>query len=241
MTEITGAIAEAIRKRTASATLGTYLFFWAAYHWQGLYATFFVNQDLIYGQHGLLKNEYVNKYFFPGPMDWNFYLGILIPLVLTYLFIWWMPYILLKAYRKEQWFRVEKRIIKIEQERNIQEERKELAKETTQAIKKEVEVVKAQRAAEKLDPKMAWKNEYNRLDSQEEDYLKEVLVAVYKHRGLVYVSGMYSDAPPEFELSPNALRLADSHELISIVEDGSRIELTQKGKYFASLYDGDIL
>lgn len=242
MNEISNSIAEAIRKRTASATLGTYFFFWAAYHWQGIYVTFFVDQSLIYKEKGVLKNEYVNQHFF-GLTAWNdvhFYLGIFIPALLTYLYIWWLPYILTQAYKKEQWLKVERRIIKIDQEKRIQEDRKKLAQETTKAIKEEEKVVKARKDAVKVDPKILWGEEFAALTPKDLRLLSEILKCVYRHRGHTRVEGAYPSSPPEFVLNPNALRLGDAKDLVKQTTQGARIELTPKGKYFASKYPGVI-
>lgn len=64
MSELTDSIGEAIRKRVVSATLAIYLFFWCIFHWEALYTTFFTSQDIIYEKFGMLKNEYINHYFF---------------------------------------------------------------------------------------------------------------------------------------------------------------------------------
>lgn len=242
MSEISSAIAEAIRKRAASATLGTYLFFWSVYHWQGLYVTFFVNQDLIYGQHGLLKNEYVDKYFFGinSWNDWNFYLGLLAPAALTYLFIWWIPLILLKAYKKEQWFKVEKRIIRIDQEKRVQEDRKELAQETAKAVKEEVKTVQAKKQAAKIDPKILWDEEIRLMkDTGQFAKLKDVFVCYYQYGGERKVASQFP-SHPVFELNADSLRIADANELVTISTNGKIIKLTDKGKYFASKYEGKI-
>ena len=63
------AIFEYVRKRAVSTILVSYTVFWAIFHWQGIYATIFVDQNVIYKRYGLLKNEYVNKYFFG--LDWS--------------------------------------------------------------------------------------------------------------------------------------------------------------------------
>lgn len=243
MNEISNSIVEAIKKRTASATLGTYFFFWCAYHWQGLYVTFFVNQDLIFKtQNGLLKNEYVDQYFFgwSGWNDFDFYLGIVIPGMLTYLFIWWLPHILLKMYRKEQWFKIEKRIIRIEQEKKIQEDRKELAKETTEAIQEEVKTARAKKSAAKIDPKLLWDEEIVSLKkSKQYEKLRDVFICYYRYGGERRVEGTYKSMP-EFELNADSLRIADTYSLVTMSSNGKVIALNEKGKYFASKYEGRI-
>lgn len=239
MNEISSAIAEAIRKRAASITLGTYLFFWMAYHWQGLYVTFFVNQDLIYNQHGLLKNEYVNKYFFGfhGVQDWQFYLGFIIPLVLTYIFIWHVPrYILIRAYRQEQRHKVHRRIIKAEEEHNLQKAEENLAKQEIRTIQAGIDTSEKKKEATKKDPTILWGEEFNDIKhSTQYNYLNDIFKSVYEYKGRTSVHDEYGE--DIFTLNPNSLRFGDSRSIVDMIDNGNRIELTDKGKYFAAQYD----
>ena len=242
MSEIMSTINEMIRKRTTSLTLGSYLFFWMIFHWQGIYVTLFVSQDLIYKtQNGALKNEYVAKYFFGfnGFSDWEFFLGIVGPALLTYIFVFWLPYVLVHFYKKEQWFKVERRIIKIQQEKRIQRDKRALAKEIEQTSNQEVEAAKAAKKVSEIDPEIRWRKDYSMLDSDEENYLKQVLECVYSRGGKVKIHSV-AGGPDIYSLNPNALRFADSNGLVLLNDDGSRITLTEKGKFFARQYDGEI-
>lgn len=238
MTEISNAIAEAIRKRATSATLGTYLLFWATYHWQGLYATFFVNQDLIYGQHGLLKNEYVDKYFFGINSwdDWQFYLGIIVPAIFTCVFIWLLPhYVLIHAYRQEQRHKVRRRITKLEEELALQKTEESLARQEKQTLEAEIKTSEKKKEARKTDPTILWKEELETVrNTPQFKYLGDLLECIYRYKGYVEADDQYGD--PVFGLNPNSLRFGDSRDIINISDNGERITLTEKGKFFASEY-----
>ncbi|HSW66399.1 MAG TPA: hypothetical protein VLI54_04660 [Bacillota bacterium] len=140
--------AEAITKRTNTAILGTFTFFWAIHHWQGFYATLFVPSNLIYQKYGLLKNEYVFNYFFgarfshPKILWFHIYLpsphvlwGLLFPAILTYLYIWWLPkLVLIHAFKSEQEHKLEKKKIRLKLDRKLVEYERQTADQRSEAI-----------------------------------------------------------------------------------------------------------
>jgi len=240
---ISKSIAETIKKRAASTALATYTFFWCSYHWQGIFVTFFVKEELIYKKFNLLKNEYVNNYFFGlhGWNDWGFYLGFILPAIFTYIFIWWIPkIILLSAYKQEQRYKVDKRIIRNEEERRLQINEEHLATQETKTVEAKIEASEIKNKASEIDPTILWEQDYIKLNNNKKNYLKDILECIYKHRGYIEVGSEYVGGYPMFELNPNSLKFADSLNLIEIVDKGNRIALTDKGKYFAKKYEGVI-
>jgi hypothetical protein len=238
MSELSDSLADIIKKRTTSAVFGTYVFFWASFHWQGIYATLFTSEDLIHEKFGLMKNEYINQYFF-GWHGWSSLWGYLIPFILTLLFIWPIPQVaLIHIYRLEQRHKVARRRVKIEEEESLQVEKESLAKQTKKTLVAELAVEDKKQEAAKKDPKILWRQEFNNF-KKTNDYssFSEILRAVYTHGGDTYVSGMYSGSSPIFQLNPQALKMADVKGLITISSSGSKVKLTEKGKFFASLYD----
>lgn len=163
--------AEAITKRTSTATLGTFTFFWAAYHWQGFYATLFVPSSLIYQKYGLLKNEYVFKYFFgdkllhPKIFWFHIYVpsphvlwGILFPAFLTYLYIWWLPkLVLIHAFRSEQEHKLEKKKIRLRLDRELVEYEMQTASQRSETIEIQKDNLQAEIELAKREAKAALK------------------------------------------------------------------------------------
>ncbi len=240
MSDLGQSIVDVIKKRTSSVAFGTYIFFWATYHWQGLYTTFFVSSEQIATKfHGMLKNEYVNQYFF-GRNGWNdlsWWAGLLVPLLLTYIFIYWpLPqYVLIKIYRREQEHKTERFKIKIAEEQKRKEYETESVRSGTalqaQQITAKTNLARKRKTAAKTDPKILWDEEYQELKrSGSMTALRDVLGAVYEHQGQVRSVGgtVYVDG--------SSLRVADTRGLITIIDNGRMIQLTEKGKYFASKY-----
>lgn len=239
MSELSESIVAAFRKKTTSAAVGTYLFFWASLHWQGLYAALFVSEGEIWHKYGLLKNEYLNRYFFGihGLTDWNGYLGYLIPLVLTVLFIWPLPkFVLIWFYQLEQEHKTDRLRIK------YREEQKRKSFEITAIRKEEARITaktslaKKRNTAAKTDPKIVWDTEYQAFEKDPAfKSFTYILQAIYEHNGRTRVSDpIYNSV--EFEVPGAALYLADTLGLITIAATNGAIRLTDKGKYFASKY-----
>lgn len=234
MDELLKSFAEAIKKRTASSALGTYAFFWGVYHWQGIYTTFFVDQQLIVEKYGLLKNEYVDRYFFGWHSwdDWSFYLGYAVPVILVVIFIWLIPkFILIHAYKEEQKYKVDKRIVRFDEEKRIREKEKEVAASAKEALQAEIEVSDKRRTIERSDPTILWDKEYQEFERDPAfSSFNFIIESVYEYAGRTQFR--------DFRVPSGALAVAHSRGLIEIKQEsrGTVIELTEKGKYFVGKY-----
>jgi hypothetical protein len=240
MGELSSSIAEAFRKRAVSSAFGTYLFFWVSVHWQGIYVTLFTGEDLIYKQHRLLKNEYVNQYFF-GWHGWKSILEYILPLLFTALFIWILPkYILIHAYRQEQRHKVAKRKVKIEEEELIELKKEDLAIQERKTLEAEVVTAKKKQQVAKADPRIIWEREFRSFKLLNKEYamFSEILRAIYEHNGVKQVEDGYGNIV--FRVSPQSMRTSDVMGLIVISDSGHKLSLTEKGKFFASRYDKDL-
>ncbi|MDO8265548.1 MAG: hypothetical protein Q7T41_01240 [Candidatus Saccharibacteria bacterium] len=237
MSDLSDSVAEVIKKRTASTVYGTYLFFWAAFHWQGIYTTVFTSQEFIFTKYNMLKNEYVSQYFF-GWHGRPTIVGYLVPLIFTALFIWPLPKMLLiHIYRHEQRHKVDKRRVKIEEEQKLEVEKKALAVQEEKTIKAKIKTAKVKKAAVAKDPSILWDDEYKDFVSKEhEQMFKEILTSIYERNGDIGVDDSFGREIDR--LHPRAIKMADVRGLIEINNKDSKISLTEKGKYFARKFDG---
>ena len=227
------AILEYARKRAVSTILVSYTVFWAIFHWQGIYVTIFVNQDIIYGKYGLLKNEYVNKYFFG--FDWSniltihnleILLGWIIPVVLAYLYIWWMPKLIINpAYKKEINYKEQRRVEKIKSEKRIQDEEKKLIEKQTATEEAKIEL-----ADKKAEAPAGWERDYQDFITNYKavSSFDELLRIVYNRNSIGQTESVA-------KIDPDSLMIVEAFDLIDATES-NRIRLTEKGKYFARRY-----
>lgn len=226
-------IFEYVRKRAASTILVSYTVFWAIFHWQGIYTTIFVNQDIIYGKYGLLKNEYVNKYFFG--FDWSnivtihnleILLSWVIPAGFAYFYIWWLPkFAINPAYKKESSYKEQRKIEKIKSEKRIQDEERKLIEKQTAAEEAKIEL-----ADKKTEVSSRWERDYQDFIANEEarSSFDELLRIVYSRDSIGRTKNIA-------RMTPHSLMIVEAFDLVdATVSD--QIRLTDKGKYFARQY-----
>jgi hypothetical protein len=231
LSEIGLSIAEAIRKRTLSAALGTYTFFWLAVHWQGVYATLFVNQSYIFDKFHMLKNEYVSRYFFGYQGPWLAAWYYLAPFVLTIAYIWGVQrYLLIVAYTEEQKSRTARKKVRLKEELEIAEFEKKNAQIQTAALDAQIELSQKAEEAANQDPEIVWKNQYDQFRklASSISVLQDIMNAVYQNQGSI------TDDDGALLIDPRRQAIADSNGLVTI--HGDQITLTDKGKFFMRLF-----
>lgn len=260
MEKMDSTIAEFIRTRLSSAAVGMYGFFWLLVHAQGVYTTFFVSQDLIYKKYGLLKNEYVYKYFFGCHavtlfgfdhnkhhvyfIDWHFIWGLILPAILTYTYIWLLPkHVLIRAYEEEQQHKTAKKKIKFKQEQAISRFETEATEKKTDAVEaeitlaqNEIALAKKELEAAELNPEIAWSKDFDEFKNDPAyNSFSMIINAVYEYSGRTkrYVdNGKWSGV----DMPAGVLALADSNGLIILDNNTDTLMLTDKGKYFVRRY-----
>lgn len=227
------AIFEYARKRAVSTILVSYTVFWAIFHWQGIYATVFIDQNIIYKQHGLLKNEYVNKYFFG--FDWSniltihnldILLGWIIPAGLAYFYIWWLPkFVINPAYKREIGYKEQRKIEKTKSEKRIQDEERKLIEKQTATEEAKIEL-----ADKKAEVSAGWERDYQDFITNEKavSSFNELLRIVYNRNSIGQTESVS-------KMDPDSLMMVEALDLIDATRSSS-IRLTDKGKYFARRY-----
>lgn len=249
MQEISNSIAEAIKFRTTTSILGTYFLFWLVFHWQALYTTFFTNEDLIIGKFDMLKNEYINIYFIQPHFDSSsFYIGILIPALMTYLWTWVLPNLLfIRAFKKEREYKFNKRSKIIEDQiklKNLEEElalkNANIADLESEAAQKELLTTQSELAKLKseLEAKMAFNEDA--VSEEERRYrefmkrpqakkiLEDIKICIYQY------GGRLKNLNRAYKLDTDSYVTADTNKLVITSATGEYIELTDLGRYFLS-------
>lgn len=225
-----------LRDKTKSSLVLYYAVFWMSYHWQAVCALLFVDESVIYKKFGMLKNEYIYKYFFDFnglPNNWLhiawIILGYIIPFVLAILAIWVLPLITNKAYRKELEDRINRRVFKAEAEARLEDAKRRGIEEQAKTVEAEGDLAKKQASLSRDNPEIQWKKEFERLslDIDVGAFFERVKKCVYEHGGLIRtVNGSrYMNA--------DDLQVLDIYGLA--VSNRQAISLTDKGKFFMRL------
>lgn len=232
-------IIEFLKKRTTSTFLMSYTVFWLMYHWEGFATLFFTDQDYIMSHYNMLKNEYLAKYFFKlirlEDWDWGIFiwkaLGFIVPAVLAYIYVWWMPkWVLNPSYKKEVNYKIDRRIIKNEAE-------KRLNKSETQKVESKIELLQKQEESKNISPEEEWRLSFSECQSNNGSLLADALEGL---KNVVYGNSCrLKDIDSGRDMmSSEELMLCDTYELIRFekVKDTGRlngyISLTDKGRFF---------
>lgn len=231
-------IIEFLKKRATSTFLVSYTIFWFMYHWEGFVTLFFTDQDYIMSHYDMLKNEYLAKYFFGliclEDWDWGVFiwktLGLIIPAALAYVYVWWMPkWVLNPSYRKEVNYKIDRRIIKNEAEKRLNESE-------TQKVESKIELLQKQEEVQSIKPEEGWQTSFWEFQSNGGDAWLDVLAklksVVYDRLGVLRKFDESHNA-----LTSDELMLCDTYELIKFNTDADggkngRITLTDKGRFF---------
>ncbi|MBQ6461187.1 hypothetical protein IJJ36_02000 [Candidatus Saccharibacteria bacterium] len=216
---------EYLNKKASSTLIFVFIVFWIICHSQGFATMFFTDQNLIYQKYGMLKNEYLNQYFFGNICDYDFWVRTLLPFFLTWFYIWIMPKLIInRAYKKQINDKIDREIIKEEAQQKLIKEQKETTKEEIAIKKEQVKLAEENKKLEDKTPEKVWKKEYEEFTKKENygSVLSQLKNVIYGHQGYIR---------PDRITSEN-LMSCDTNGLININGNTSTCSITDKGKYF---------
>lgn len=229
MKQILDSCEKVVQQKLSNSVYGNFVFFWIAFHWNFLFSMFALDDTKILQQTGLLKNDYLVATFF-NIHDWYFWVSWIMPFLLTYLAIWHFPkFIFIPAFKKDEDARTEKKIIRIEKEKKIQQKEKELAGEEIKKLEIVEEKIEKERNIENINPELKWEKEYKKFKEYPFYDFGSIIQCVYENGGSV----------PNI-VSGEIIAHAEANGLITVFEgsptDGTKIKLTEKGKFFIKRY-----
>jgi hypothetical protein len=231
---------EAVKFRVTTSIVATYVFFWVAMHWQGFYTALFVDQEAILIKYKMLKNEYIETYFFGFHPDqvW-FWTGYVLPAVAAIVFIWVLPrFVFLPAFKVERKYKLERKLVILENDRAYEKAKASVVKQRAQRKKAEVAVVQAEQIIEEADPTKVYEREYMafRRRPRSRQVLEELKECIYDYNGYLKVPATRTANGAQYKIDTDTLAVSHANELVDIIASntslGDKLQLTQKGKYF---------
>lgn len=231
--EIVDSINNTVKARATSHLYGVFILTLIAINWDFFYAALFVSEEIILEQTGLLHHEFLSQTFLDLTSP-EFYLKrLLLPIAVTWLLIWVAPrYLLIYAFKKEEEFKADKRIVIIQQQKRVEQEQKKLEEaniETLIAAEEKTQKEKEVKNIEKTD----WASEYEDFKSTKIytkfDYIIE---AIYEYGGNIE----FDNFGNIFQIPQDVLVYAHTNDLVTLDKSKSKIELTEKGKFFVRQY-----
>lgn len=233
-------IIEFLKKRATSTFLVSYAAFWLMYHWEGFATLFATSQDYIMSQYGMLKNEYLAKYFFGlirlEDWDWGIFfwkaLGYIIPAVLAYVYVWWLPkWVLNPSYKKEINYKIDRRIIKNDAEKRLNESE-------TQRVESKIELLQKQEEVHDIKPDDDWGLEFEKCKTLNRELCLNSLEGL---KEVIYSCSGWLTYDNNKGMSSDELMFCDTYDLIEFEDDNkNRISITDKGKFFLKRASWDL-
>lgn len=215
-----------LKEKANSTILISFAIFYVICNNRWIFASIFTDQNLIFEKYHLLKNEYIYQSFPELHLDnFLFWFCIIMPFILTYIYVWWVPRTIINpAFKRQTKDKNARRKIKIEEENK-------LSSLTNTYIKAESENTEAMIALEEKRKELNEKNPEKLLDEEYRLFQNNAnwAVALSALRDIVY--GNYGLVGSE--RNPEILMLLDVNDLVESSDMMSdQIELTEKGRAF---------
>ncbi|MGC9605464.1 MAG: hypothetical protein ABSF56_01765 [Minisyncoccia bacterium] len=233
--EIINSFKEEIKKRLTTSFYGTYIIFWLIFHHEFVLSLFFADGDKIWSTTGLLKSQYLSKEFF-NSQDWHSYLGWMVPIILTWLFIeYFQKYVAIYFFRLEQLYDTEKKIIQISEQRKIEVAQKSLEKASVEKLEVVEKKTQKEKQIRSIDPTIEWQKELEYISSNQSALMaiRDAVLIIYRSGGEFTGDVGLSNSIAQPYLNPDSLSRLDTMDIVSISKGiyGNKIAFTSKGKY----------
>lgn len=220
---------ENLKNRIASPFYGAFIISWLAWNWEVWYVTFFVDSDLLLKTEDILKVDYISAiYKWSSFWDATYSLShiFILPFLSALAIVYLMPEITCKFYDKSLETENKNKLAKNKQGRAFLEAIGEKLDAEKTILIKQAEVKKEKIKSEKSQEEK-WDEEYKNFKSGKYyNSFKSIKEIVYGNDNWVGES-----------ISFNVRAYFDSNGIIQNFKgNSSRIELTEKGKYFMKKY-----
>jgi hypothetical protein len=226
--EFKSSISEIIKRRLTNPLYFHLLIFTCIIHWNFFVTLFFVSEENIFTNTGLLKNDYVQKLLFDPTDKVTVLLSIIfwvLPFILTWLSVWFIPnWFLIPAIKKDEEYETNKIVIKLSQKRLIEQEKVRLEEQTAKKVTAIAKQAIEGKKIKDIDPKIEWVLDF-------ENFRKKG----YEFRFEKFLKSYYSGQNAFFQLDPKDISYFDALGLIVINSKIGAVEsITEKGKFFSS-------
>jgi hypothetical protein len=228
--ELLKSIIESFKTRVSNPLYGTFIVTWILVNWNFVYSFLFLDQNIIFQESGMLKNEYLSSYFFDEvTILCKIFDFAITPIILTVLIIWVLPkYIFLPAIKEDAKYEIERNRLRLEKERDLRELRVEIERKKADELKAVAEQKQSEKIIQETNPLVPWEEEYQQLKNKTIfSYFKTLYQIIYENNGEIYGQQHYKLAMP-------LIAYLDSSEAL-VIERGI-IELRDKGNFFMKRY-----
>lgn len=218
-------VTDYLKEKSSSTILLSFIVFYVLCNCRWIFSSLFVDQALIVDKYNLLKGEYIYEYFIElHPDSFWFYFCSLMPFLLTYLYIWWVPkFVINPAFKRQLKYKNERRCILLTEENKISVLRSELLKNESINTDAMIKLEDKKNKLNEKNPDVLLKDEYDLFKNN-----KEWIFALLTLQDVVYKN--YGDISSR---DPKIIMLLDVNGLTVLEDDiHGTISITEKGKFF---------
>lgn len=240
LNEVKNSIKNNLLNKLVSPFYGAFIISWLIWNWEILYATIFVDPELLWISKGLLKLDYILSFYPPEKYIVNIIFLAIGPLLSSYIAVFIFPMITKRFYKKSLESEAENINIKTEIEQGILKKKGEkLAAEEKILIKESS--VKDRKKEEIKSQGEEWGKEFNDFKKHPlYPELKKMVDVLYGQGGKTYT---WRGSRYIRNINQDMIAIAHTKGLININNSGDPsneiFELTEKGKYFINMYLND--
>jgi hypothetical protein len=230
MTDIFNSIAKWFEERSTSPLYGTFIFSVILWNWEFFYILFWQSEEKL----AFPRIEYVQKFILDQQTVWQHFLHFLIlPILSTFVILWWLPIVSNWAHKKHLSFYYKKRLI-MDEARLDYERKEKKTLDSISSLKKEQIVVKKEIQKNTTEDER-WDQDYERFKKLNFAYkFQKIIDSYYKMRG--FISDTDEINRIIFEIPEDVLAYAHSNEIVTIDQQANKIDMTPKGKYFINKF-----
>lgn len=223
--ELTESFKSNIKERLRSPFYGAFIVSWILWNWKVWYVTFFVDSGLLLQKNKILKTDFIFSLYNLDSFGSFFYSAahlIILPLISTFLFVFYFPLLTCKFYEKSLDNDNKSKLIKLLKEKEFLEAQEAKLEMEEKILKKEKEIG-VERIKSAKPQETIWEEEYLKLkNSRYFNGFESLKISFYE--GDRWKSNIPTDM----------LAYYDTHNILTI--DGEKIDITEKGKYFMKKY-----
>lgn len=220
-----------LNDRISSPFYGAFMVSWLIWNWKIWYVTFFIDSELLLKKEGILKIDYILKLY---PQETLLENGFIRLIILPFLSAWFFVYIFSKVTCKFY-----ERSLETENKNKLAKNKKD--KEFLESVGEKLEVeksilikqaeVKEEKIKSEKSQEEKWLDEYNQFKQ-----MNIFPSFVYIVNSIYEYSGRVEAINRAFKIPQGILVYAHTNGLVSYDKIQSRIELTEKGKFFVKQF-----
>lgn len=209
-------------------------------HWRFFVILFFVSNESIVANYHVAKDVYLKHVFFdPNHLFIStvvFSLPFFITLLILYILQPKVLPMLLRKHKEYEDARLEIEAGVVKKEKAVITAKEQNEKEKERLLK--LREINETKEFKLNDQTVLWEKEYEN-EFRRSRFFREfkfIVESIYERNGVILVNNKFIPSEADFRIPKELLAYAHTNGLVSIVNNGNNIDLTEKGKFFVKKF-----